>query len=520
MHQGVKRLIFQGGSPSLLLENGVHSRSFENKTLEEIITQVVSPYPSNLVKFKINPTYKEKLNYVVQYNESDYQFLKRLTQRYGEYFYYSGEEFVVSFWGGGKVVELVEREDLYDYEIKMEIQPQGFTYTAYDPQYSAYYTADSQNQKLQDPVNPFQHHAEKKSKILFNVPPTRHEEASLLPGQEYGLEQSVRKEKQKRQHLVHVQASGNNPNLRVGDIAKMAARIPGYEPFGAGFESEPIPIESYKVTEIEHLFSESEGYRHHFKGVPLDLIVPEDYDPNNYPRAGLQHAQVVDNKDPQKMGRVRVQLPWQREENQQTPWVQVIQLHAGKGKGTYLTPEIGETVLVDFRGGNAECPIVVGAAYNGEEIAEYYREGNDLKVIQTRSGTRIVFNDQEGSILITDPSGNSWYMDGKGNMEVEAPKNFSVRAGENVCISAGKDISLNAGKDMDTSVGNDSNCRIGKQYTLSAENISETATNGKISQADEIEETGGIIEKNAESDITTQSETQVKTNSKDKSSLF
>ena len=47
-----------------------------------------------------------------------------------------------------------------------------------------------------------------------------------------------------------------------------------------------------------------------------------------------------------------------------------------------------------------------------------------------------------------DPSGNTWFMDGQGNISVNAPKNFTVNAGENVMITAGKDISVSAGSNI------------------------------------------------------------------------
>ena len=54
-------------------------------------------------------------------------------------------------------------------------------------------------------------------------------------------------------------------------------------------------------------------------------------------------------------------------------------------------------------------------------------------------------NDGEGSILIEDPSGNTWKMDGQGNIDVNAPKNLTLNVGENVTITAGKNISVSSG---------------------------------------------------------------------------
>ena len=187
----------------------------------------------------------------------------------------------------------------------------------------------------------------------------------------------------------------------------------------------------------------------------------------NCPKAEIQHATVTDNKDPLKMGRVRVQFVWQKQSNTQTPWIQVIQPHAGAGKGSYMNPEINETVLVAFQGGNAEAPIVLGTAYNGGEIAEYYTEGNDIKILQTRSGTKVIMNDAEGSIRIEDPSGNSIFMDGKGNITTKAPETMKFQC-KNMEIEVEQDIKTKVGRDIKTVVTQDYSMDTGRNSTIAS----------------------------------------------------
>ncbi|MGM5629485.1 phage baseplate assembly protein V [Apibacter raozihei] len=505
---GIKQVILRGKSPSMLMENGRHCRSFEQKTLEEIIKQVSRNYPRNLIQFDVNPNYKEKLAYTTQYNQSDYQFLQSLAARYGEYFYYSGEQFIFSAWGG-KIVELVEGEDIYDFELKMEVQPQKFSYTAYDPQQGTSYTTASQNQRIQPSENPFQQFAQNASEQIFNVEPTGHFTQNLLPQNQLDMQKTMEREGKKRQNLVFMEATTNHPGLQVGDIVKMMAWMPGHETFKSG----KVPIESYKIIEITHRFADGEGYSNSLIGVPRDLTVPLLFEDTLFPKADLQHATVTDNQDPLKMGRVRVQFVWQQTDNEQTPWIQVIQPHAGTGKGTYFNPEIGETVLCAFQGGNAECPIVLGTAYNGGEIAAYYTQGNDVKVIQTRSGTKIIFNDAEGqgSILIEDPSGNTLFLDGEGNIKVHAPETLFMDA-RNVVVSASQNISLSAGENISVMAGED--------YNLAATNIFESAGSYRESKAKEIVETSEKGTYSADTDLVRlESGSMVKSNSAQQTSL-
>ena len=514
--EGNKHIVLRGKSPCILLQNGQNSRSFEQKTFEDIIKEVTKDYPQNLVSFHINPNYKEKLAYTVQYNQSDYDFLRRLGNRYGEYFYFDGEKHCFSSWGG-KIVELMEGEDYFDHDLKIQVAPQSFSYTSYDAKQSSDYTVDSASQSIQQSENPFQQFAVNASEGVFTVSPTAHYDQSLLLSGQTEVQKSVERERKKRQNLVYVEASSNNPNLRVGDVAKMMAWIPDHEIFKSG----RVPVESYKITEIIHRFGDGDGYSNTFIGIPKDLTVPNEYDESKSPKAELQHATVTDNKDPLQMGRVRVQFVWQKPNNQQTPWIQLIQPHAGAGKGTYINPEIGETVLVAFQGGNAEAPIVLGTAYNGGEIAEYYTEGNDIKVIQTRSQTRIVFNDAEGSILITDPSGNSWLMDGQGNINVNAPKNMSVTVGENMDISVGQNLTIDAGENITETAGNDINQTAVGHFTENANSKSEFIDKDFYRASDSSVEVAGTVDVSSISEnVELRSATTTQINSAEKSNLF
>ena len=137
-------------------------------------------------------------------------------------------------------------------------------------------------------------------------------------------------------------------------------------------------------------------------------------------------------------------------------------------------------MLVAFEAGNAEKPFVLGAMYNGNESSSYNTAGNDQKVIQTRSGTKIIMNDVIGSVFIEDPSGNTILLDGKGNISMNAPKNMNINVGDNLDISVGKNMTTSVGKNMDTQVGEDKSTTINNKNSLQAkeykQNIDENKT--------------------------------------------
>ena len=147
--------------------------------------------------------------------------------------------------------------------------------------------------------------------------------------------------------------------------------------------------------------------------------------------------------------------------------MRLIQPHAGAGKGFYFIPEIDEEVLVGFEGGSAERPYIMGTNYNGRESSGYNTSGNDQKVIHTRSGTKMIFNDAEGSVFIEDPSGNTWKMDGQGNIEVNAPKDITMNAGGTISMTAGIDVSVNAGANISETAGENKTTTVGMFHNLS-----------------------------------------------------
>ena len=224
-------------------------------------------------------------------------------------------------------------------------------------------------------------------------------------------------------------------------------------------------METYRVVQISHYHS---GLKYHntFEGVP-DMFTSIYYDPNAYPKAEQQPAIVKDNNDPKGLGRVRVQFFWQKGE-QISPWIRMIQPYAGSGKGFYFIPEIGEEVMIDFEGGNAERPFVLGTHYNGEAKSGYHNADNRVKAIHTKSGHKLIFTEDE-SILLTDKNGNVIKLDTQGkNIEISAPETINITA-NNLNINIKKKVKISAGTDIDITAEN---------------NIIETAKGNKVENAD------------------------------------
>src|SRR5215468_4899223 len=119
---------------------------------------------------------------------------------------------------------------------------------------------------------------------------------------------------------------------------------------------------------------------------------------------GVQLAIVVDNKDGEGNPgyRVKVKFPWLNEQ-ETTFWARIAVPMGGSGRGTYVLPELDDQVLVVFEHGDFHRPIVIGALWSKkQEPVEVNQSGkNNTKLIKSRCGHRIIFDDKQGAEKIT-----------------------------------------------------------------------------------------------------------------------
>jgi uncharacterized protein involved in type VI secretion and phage assembly len=103
---------------------------------------------------------------------------------------------------------------------------------------------------------------------------------------------------------------------------------------------------------------------------------------------------ITNNKDPDGLGRVKIKFP-AREGEGESYWARIATLMAGKERGTFFLPEVNDEVLVAFEQNNINHPYVLGCLWNGKEKPPEKNEDgkNNIRTIQSRSGHKIVFND-------------------------------------------------------------------------------------------------------------------------------
>ncbi|MTI30879.1 type VI secretion system Vgr family protein [Xanthovirga aplysinae] len=456
-------LLIKGSSPTRLLEHGEDSQSFENKPLPDIISEATKEYPQDLFSLNIAPVYQRAIPYTVQYKETDFNFLKRLARRYGEWFYYDGKQ--INFGKANKnSFELEYNRNLHDFNFSLNLEPQQFQYMAYDAVQSKVHVASS-TQFAEQSKNPFVSHAIEASEKTFSKMPSALYNHSLMEESgEIELSEIAKLQKKKRLNLLLVTGESEHPGINVGDEVKVKGiNLKNVE--------EEDDYGSYRVTGIVHQCDESGNYSNHFEALPADAEVPPYFDENAVPLCETHSGQIVDNNDPEGLARVRVQFPWQAPFNGSTPWIRLVSGHSGGGKGFHMLPEIGEEVLVAFEGGNAEKPYVAGAMFHGGGKSGFQDPQNNIKALRTRSGNTLILNDKDGSISIYDPSGNAVILHGDQNLTIRAPKTLTIAATD-INIQAGN--SINVISQPAEEGGGEGTITFTAQKSLSAEALDET----------------------------------------------
>lgn len=130
---------------------------------------------------------------------------------------------------------------------------------------------------------------------------------------------------------------------------------------------------------------------------------------------GLYPAIVTDIVDPEDLGRVEVKLPWLGADGDTVrAWATLLTPYAEADQGFQFMPSVDTEVVVGFEAGDLRRPYVVGAAWNGREAQpESPTASNDLRLIRTRSGSLLEFDDTDGAskVTLSMRSGHSLTMD-------------------------------------------------------------------------------------------------------------
>ena len=471
-------IVLSGYSPTILLDGAPHIQSFGgNQSVnmgiiaEEVIKQGLD---KSRFDIRIDTNDYSQIIYSSQYDETHYNYLARMAEAYGEQFYYDGE--VLHF---GKLppqntpIRLTYGSSANDIKVELKAvhtKPQFYGYNS------------SRHEKLTSGATPIQHvgdlakTAYQHNETIYKTPSLRVApiKATTHLDVEYSQKSTSGSE---AVNVFNISGSTTVPFLHPGCAVDIEMRKPD--------TNESSYFTRIMVTETTHEIDTIGHYTGTFHGIASDtgfLPKPEF----TTPKAEPQIATVISNTDPEGQGRVQVRFDWQT--NDTTHFIRMMSPDAGgtdqitQNRGYVAIPEVGDQVMVNFVHNHPDRPFVMGGMFHGG-IGLGGGMDNRVKSIQTRSGHKVVFTEDE-SIIITDKSGNEIHLDTRGsNINITAPetitikcKNFNIDVLENMNTTVGINKSNNVGMNITETAGANIWQNASLNYNLNATNIMNMAS--------------------------------------------
>ena len=448
------------GSP-IVLDDSPAMNSFVDQDLKNIVEKV---FKNKYFDLTCIPKFKSIIPYAMQYKESRWEFLNRLSAIYNELLYFDGSKLIF----GGVIDEHSDDftigEDITEFKVSSKTLPFKYTLYNYNAEDDEYIYSDTEEEVR--PRNAY-------TQNVFQDPENLYSQRGMLPaqvptplaGDTARLQQSKYQQALGKMHCV--EGKTRNSLVRLGSLI--------YVKFPSLFEKENMG--EYRVISVEH-HVERDDYYNHFVAVPLGMEYSL-YEPKTiaYPEI----AEVVANNDPKKQGRVQVRFFWQKMLAEQTPWIRVQSPDAGVltdksgNRGFQFIPEVGDQVMVSYEGGNPHRPYVSGSMYHGKNAKEV---SNNIRSITTKSGSTIVFDDNDGKekITIKDKNGNIILLDTKAkSIEITAPenivmkaKNITLEAESRIEAKAKENITATADKEIILSANDEGVIQTKKGFTIKA----------------------------------------------------
>ena len=176
---------------------------------------------------------------------------------------------------------------------------------------------------------------------------------------------------------------------------------------------------------------------------------------------GVYPAIVSDIDDPKKLGRVKLSLPW-LDSKYVTDWCRVLQLGAGKDVGLQLMPRPKDEVVVAFENGQLDSPFVIGSVFGKESgkipNTKLIEQGKPvITALTTKAGHQLIFDDSADSssitlqvkngtscsIVLSDKNGITITTKGDNSLTINSAQDVIVKTERNAKVTA-KDVAIDS----------------------------------------------------------------------------
>jgi type VI secretion system secreted protein VgrG len=464
-------------------------RIFQNKTVPNIIEQVFKDRGFSDYHLKLQGSFPQR-EYVVQYRETDFNFVSRLLEDEGIFYYF---------------------EQSQDKHTLVLANDKSATLPCPNKQQARYLAATGSNQPEDTVISletEFRMHTgtasladydfEKPGTSLFATL------AGNLRGEDYDYPGKY-KTKDDGARYARIRLEEREVAL---NTVRGASNCMGFEcgyKFALTEHFRDSANTAYTLTALEH-HARNASYRgghqdpfeyaNRFEAIPSSV----PYRPPRLSRKpaihGSQTALVVGKAGEEiwtdKYGRVKVQFFWDRQgtyDENSSCWIRVAQGWAGRRWGAIHIPRIGQEVVVSFLEGDPDRPIIAGSVYNADHMAPYAlpdeQTKSALKSMSSKGGggfNELRFEDKKGSEQI--------FLHGEKDIDIRIKNERREWIGRDRHLIVARDKLEQVKRDSQLNIVRDRIQKIGRDHHL--EIAGKAAV--RISGSNSLSVTGDVIE--------------------------
>ncbi|MEO9575331.1 MAG: type VI secretion system tip protein TssI/VgrG [Tateyamaria sp.] len=457
LYQGLSHFVAQVRPWLWFLTRTIENRVFQEMNVLDIIQEVMSPYGFwSDVKKETTATYKPR-TYCVQYNETDFDFISRLMEEEGIYYFFMQDE---------KKLKMVLADGISAHKPTPKIKEGKIDFAFKE---GGEYRRDNDHVFDWSETTGVTTAKVTLEDYDFDQPKSQLKKAKSIPKGDHSR-------KSKFEHYVY--PGHNRPETHNVDDAFVKVRMESeavrhklsrgagnVRTLGVGqtFKLKDHPRKSnnidYLVTRaVHHLQIETDYEDSETKKPLFPSTLPVDEDNSDtyrivfdvipkteqfrapqvtpWPRSmGLQTAVVTGPSGEEiytdKYGRIKVQFHWDRlgsKDENTTCWVRCVMPWTGKNWGMISVPRIGQEVVIQFEEGDPDRPICTGMLYNADTMPPYALDANKTQTgIKTRSSkdgaasnyNELVFEDKKDEEFIRMHSEKDYFQTIENNAVVE-----------------------------------------------------------------------------------------------------
>jgi len=499
------------------LTRSADCKIFQNMTIPDIIQKVFKDRGFQDFKSSLTATYEPR-EYCVQYRETDFNFVSRLMEQYGIFYFFQHEKSKHTLVMGDSpsVFQACPRQSKVRFDLatgamdtsdvingwhmEQELRTGKYSLTDYN------FETPSTSLLSGEPT-------------VIGVGGNTAYEIYDYPGEYLNQSQGgaltkIRMQEEEASHLI-VSGSG-----------LCRAFTSGYT-FELEDHYRSDMNDTYLLTEVQHVASvggsyslgtggSGESYSNQFTGIQTKVpFRPARITPKPFVQ-GPQTALVVGKSGEEiwvdKYGRIKVQFYWDRvgKKNENSScWIRVSQPWAGKNWGSMWIPRMNQEVIVSFLEGDPDRPIITGRVYNAEQDVPYplpdhqtvstflsrsskgggTSNFNELRFEDKMGSEQIFINAEKDmdqrvendsrefigndrSLIVTqhqkEKVGGDQHSQVTGNRNEKVGQNLSLQVGQNLYEKTGTNFAHEAGQEIHLKAGMDVVIEAGVQLTIQA----------------------------------------------------